>query len=60
MAYTHQIRILETQLIRLAKELSDTNTEVKTKYFNIQSEISRLKRLEWEEKYERVDMGDER
>ena len=58
MSYTQQIRILEQKLEQLGKGPFDTENIQKT--LEIQSHIKRLKRLEWEENYERIKMDEER
>jgi len=58
MAYTQQIRILESKLQQLGKGPFDKDNVEKT--LEIQSQIRRLKRLEWEENYERVKIDEER
>ena len=58
MAYTHQIRILEQKLEQLSKTpFVDDHTY---KVLQIQSEIKKMRRLEWEENYERIKMDEER
>lgn len=58
MAYTQQIRILEQKLEQLSKPpFKKDNTY---KVLQIQSEIKKMRRLEWEENYERIKMDDER
>ena len=58
MAYTQQIRILEQKLQQLSK--STLNADNIQKTLEIQSAIKRLRRLEWEENYERIKMEEER
>ena len=58
MAYTQQIRILEQKLEQLAKGPFDRDDVSRT--LQIQSEIKKLRRLEWEETYERIKMEEER
>jgi hypothetical protein len=58
MAYTHQIRILETKAKQLERE-PESYTK-KSSLNAIMAEITRLKKLEWDEKHEVVDMGEER
>ena len=58
MAYTQQIRILEQKLQQLGKGPFDRDNIEKT--MDIQSQLRRLKRLEWEENYERIKMDEER
>ena len=58
MAYTQQIRILEQKLEQLSKGPFDTDNIQKT--IEIQSQIRRLKRIEWEENYERIKMEEDR
>lgn len=58
MAYKHQIRILETKLKQL--ERMPNNLENTTKVLQIQSEIRKMRRLEWEENFETVKIEEER
>ena len=58
MAYTHQIRILEAKLKQLEKSQTDLDNTTKT--LQIQSEIRKLRRLEWEENYETLKLEEER
>ena len=58
MAYTQQIRILEQKLQQLSKGPFDSDNIQKT--LEIQSQIRRLKRIEWEENYERIKMEEDR
>jgi len=58
MAYTQQIRILESKLAQLRKGPHDVDNIQKT--LEIESAIKRLKRLEWEENYETIRMEEER
>jgi len=58
MAYTQQIRILEQKLQQLSKGPFDRDNIQKT--LEIQSQIRRLKRIEWEENYERVELDEDR
>ena len=58
MAYTHQIRILEQKLEQLSKNpLEKDNTY---KVLQIQAEIKKMRRLEWEENYERLKLEEDR
>lgn len=57
MAYTNQIRILENKLKQLEQ---GTDKEDLKKMAEIINELRVLRRLEWEEKYERVNMEDDR
>jgi ribosomal protein L19E len=58
MAYTQQIRILEQKLEQLSKTpFVDDHTY---KVLQIQAEIKKMRRLDWEENYERVHMEEER
>ena len=57
MAYTNQIRILESKLKQIQNNPDDNDIE---KAGQILAEIRKLRRLEWEEQYERLDMGEER
>jgi hypothetical protein len=58
MAYTQQIRILEQKLQQLGKGPFDKENVEKT--LDIQSQIRRLRRIEWEENHERIKMDEER
>jgi hypothetical protein len=58
MAYTQQILILEQKLSQLRKGPFNSDNVQKT--FDVESAIRRLKRLEWEENYERIKMEEER
>lgn len=58
MSYTNQIRILELKLQQLSSmPLTKDHTY---KVLQIQQDIRKLKRLEWEENYERIKMEEER
>jgi len=57
MAYTNQIRILENNLKQLEQ---GTDKEDLKKMAEIINQLRVLRRLEWEEKYERVNMEDDR
>jgi hypothetical protein len=58
MAYTQQIKLLEQKL----EQLSKTPFEKENTYrvLQIQADIKRMRRLEWEENYERIKMDEER
>jgi len=58
MAYTQQIRILEAKLVQLKNKNFDADNTVKI--WTIEAEIRKLRRLEWEENYERIKMEEER
>ena len=58
MAYTHQIRILEAKLKQLQR--GPHNTENNLKVLQIQAEVKKLERLEWEENYERLKLEEDR
>ncbi len=58
MAYTQQIRILESKLAQLRK--GPFNNENIQKTFEVETQLRRLIRLEWEENYERIKMDEER
>jgi hypothetical protein len=58
MAYSQQIRILEEKLKQLEKLPNDK--ENISLYFELQTQIRKLKRLEWEEKYETIRMEEDR
>jgi hypothetical protein len=57
MAYSQQIRILEQKLKQLENSNDKENLE---KMAEIINQLRRLRRLEWEEKHETVDLGDDR
>lgn len=57
MAYTNQIRILENKLKQLEQ---GTDKEDLKKMAEIINQLRVLRRLEWEEENERVDMEDDR
>lgn len=57
MAYTHQIRILEQKLKQLETGADKKDLE---KMADIINQLRRLRRLEWEEERETIDMGDDR
>ena len=58
MTYTQQIRLLEQKLEQLSKMPFEKDNTYKV--LQIQSEIKKMRRLEWEENYERVRMEEER
>ena len=58
MAYTQQIKILEQKLEQLSKVPFEKDNTYKV--LQIQSEIKKMRRLEWEENYERLQMEEER
>lgn len=58
MAYTHQIRILEAKLKQLEKIPHDLDSTMRV--LQIQAEIRKLRRLEWEENYETLKLEEER
>jgi hypothetical protein len=58
MGYTHQIRILEAKLKQLERGPHDSENVYKV--LQIQAEIKKMRRLEWEETYERVKLEEER
>jgi len=57
MAYTNQIRILEQKLKQLENGTDKKDLE---RIADIINQLRRLRRLEWEEKHEVVDLGDDR
>ena len=57
VAYTNQIRILENNLKQLEQ---GTDKEDLKKMAGIINQLRVLRKLEWEEKYERVNMEDDR
>ncbi len=58
MAYTQQIRLLEQKLEQLSRMPSTKDSTYKV--LQLQQDIRKLKRLEWEENYERIKMDEER
>ena len=58
MAYTQQIKLLEQKLEQLSKIPFEKDNTYKV--LQIQAEIRKMRRLEWEENYERVKMDEER
>ena len=58
MAYTQQIKILEKKLEQLSKVPFESDNTYKV--LQIQAEIKKMRRLEWEENYERIKMDEER
>ena len=58
MAYTQQIKILEEKLKQLGKGPFTADNIQRT--LTIQGQISKLKKLEWEEKFERINMDEDR
>ena len=58
MAYTQQIHILEQKLEQLSKiPFAEDHTY---KVLQIQAEIRKMRRLEWEENYETIKLEEER
>ncbi len=57
MAYLQQIKILEQKLKQLENSNDKKDLE---KMADIINQLRRLRRLEWEEKHEVVDLGDDR
>ena len=58
MAYTQQIKLLEQKLDQLSKMPFDKDNTYKV--LQIQAEIKKMRRLEWEENFERLKIEDER
>ena len=58
MAQTQQIKILEQKLEQLSKTPFEKDNIYKV--LQIQSEIKKMRRLEWEENYERIKMEEDR
>lgn len=58
MAYTQQIRILEEKLKQLSSSPYKKDSNNKT--LQIEQDIKKLKRLEWEENYERLELEEDR
>lgn len=57
MAYTNQIHILESRLKQIQNNPDSNDIE---KAGQLLAEIRKLRRLEWEEQHERLDMGEDR
>jgi hypothetical protein len=57
MGYSNQIRILENKLKQLENSTDKNDPE---KMAQIINDLRRLRRLEWEENHERVNIDDER
>lgn len=58
MSYTNQIHILEQKLEQLSRmPFAKDNTY---KVLQIQADLKKMRRLEWEENYERIKMEEER
>jgi hypothetical protein len=57
MAYTNQIRILEQKLKQLENGTDKKDLE---RISDVINQLRRLRRLEWEENHEVVDLGDDR
>lgn len=58
MAYTQQIKLLEQKLEQLSKSPFEKDNTYKV--LQIQAEIKKMRRLEWEENYERIKMEEDR
>ena len=58
MSYTHQINILEAKLKQLQKEPHTTDNIGKV--LTVQAEVKRLRKLEWEENFERLKLEEDR
>ena len=58
MAYTQQIRILEQKLEQLGNSAHDKENTYRV--LQIQAEIKKMRRLEWEENYERLKLEEDR
>lgn len=58
MAYTQQIKILEQKLEQLSKSPLDKENINRT--LQIQTEIKKMRRLEWEENYETLKLEEDR
>jgi|688.fasta_scaffold05766_6 hypothetical protein len=56
-SYAYQIRLLENQLKQLE---SGTDNKDLQKMADIVNQLRRLRRQEWEEKHETIDLGDDR
>lgn len=58
MSYTNQIKVLASKLEQLEKLPMDKENIYKI--LQIQAQVKKLQRLEWEENYERVKLDDDR
>ena len=58
MSYTQQIRILEAKLVQLKNNKPEPDNTVHL--WGIEAEIRKLRRLEWEENYERLKLEEDR
>ena len=58
MAYTQQIKILEQKLEQVSKTPFDHDHTYKV--LQIQAEIKKMRRLEWEENFERLNLEEDR
>lgn len=58
MSYKQQIRILEEKLKQL--RVGTQNSENILRVLQIQSEIKKMRKLEWEENHERIRMDEHR
>ena len=58
MAYTQQIKLLEQKLEQLSKLPFEKDNTYKV--LQIQAEIKKMRRLEWEENYERLKLEEDR
>lgn len=58
MSYTNQIKVLASKLEQLEKLPMDK--ENINKILQIQAQVKKLQRLEWEENYERVKLDYDR
>jgi hypothetical protein len=58
MSYHNQIKLLEQKLEQLSKiPFEKNNTH---RILQIQADLKKLRRLEWEENYERIKMEEDR
>jgi hypothetical protein len=68
MSYTNRIAVLQESLKLLEKRISEIDksqdnqvwTEAIQQKITLEREISRLQKLDWEEKYERLDLDEDR
>lgn len=58
MSYQNQIRILESKLKQI-ESLPNTAENI-NKILTINADLKRMRRLEWEENYERLKLEDDR
>lgn len=67
MSYTNKILVLQESLRLLEKRISELDksqtsvfSEAIQQKISLEREISRLQKLDWEEKHDRIDLSDDR